>query len=100
MKDGKVRKMRQKPIQVIRDNVMIMMNNNLKYDLLNGIGKTGFKKVDFQENLVLSGMAAYKRLDESIKLHTNWNPMYQSSAGIIRKWGISILMFLCGYFVL
>lgn len=86
--------------KVIRDNMVYLLNNSLKYDLLNGIGKTGFKKIDFSETEILNGAPIYKRLDESIKLHTNWNPVLKAGSGIIsfaKLWGTALIL-LCIYF--
>jgi len=62
---------------------------------LTGIGKTGFKKIDFREESVLNGMAVYKRLDDSIKLHTNWNPSLRAAGGVVSFLGWLVMgMFL------
>lgn len=55
-----------------KDNLVFAVDSTKKYDMLEGIGKSGFKKIDFSEERVLRGMAVYHRLDSSIKLHTNW----------------------------
>ena len=86
--------------KVIRDSMVYLLNNSLKYDLLNGIGKTGFKKIEFSEAETLNGMGIFKRLDEAIKLHTNWNPVLKNGASIMsyaKFWGAA-LMLLCIYF--
>ena len=62
---------------------MFLLDVGLNYDFLSGIGKTGFKKIDFREETVLGGMEVYKRLDDSIKLHTNWNPGMRSAARVL-----------------
>jgi len=44
--------------------------------MLNGLGKTGFKKIDFEENKILDQFKEadlFKRLDQSIKRHVDWN---------------------------
>ena len=62
----------QKLKRRVRDTVTFIVDATKKYDMLEGLGKTGFKKVDFSEERVLREMAVYHRIDGSIKLHTNW----------------------------
>jgi len=62
----------QKYKKRVRDTVTFVVDASKKYDMLEGMGKCGFKKVDFSEERVLREMAVYHKIDGSIKLHTNW----------------------------
>jgi len=62
----------QKYKKRIRDTVTFVVDASKKYDMLEGMGKCGFRKVDFSEERVLREMAVYHKIDGSIKLHTNW----------------------------
>lgn len=63
-----------------------VLDDRLKYDMLNGIGKTGYAKIDFEEAKVLRGMDAFARLDQSIVQHAAWNGNFKA-AGILKVWG-------------
>lgn len=63
---------KKKKSKKFKDSVSFVVDASKKYDMLEGLGKTGFKKIDFNEDRVLREMAVYHRIDGSIKLHTNW----------------------------
>lgn len=73
----------------IHDTLSFAVDTSLKYDMLAGIGKTGYAKIDFEEGKILKGLAIYKRLDESIQLHTNW---INSSSGLLKVFVVGVLM--------
>lgn len=63
-------------LEKLRESVEFSINDLLPYNILNGIGKTGFKKIDFEENKILEQFKEhdlYKRLDQSIARHVDWN---------------------------
>lgn len=83
-----------------RDSLWFVVDSTQKYDMVQGIGKTGFAKVDFTEERILRGMAVYKRLTESIKMHTNWYGYKNSSANMILAAFVSIFVFVISSFLL
>jgi len=56
----------------VRDTVSFVVDGSKKYDMWEGLGKTGFRKIDFSEERILREMAVYHRIDNSIKMHTDW----------------------------
>ena len=78
----------------VRDTITFVVDATKKYDMLEGLGKTGFKKVDFSEERVLREMAVYHKIDGSIKLHTNW---FKSSR-ILTSSGWTLITFLIYFF--
>lgn len=62
-----------------------LVDDRLKYDMLSGMGKTGYGKIDFEEAKVLRGMDAFVRLDQSIMHHTAWSENAKAG-GLLGVW--------------
>jgi hypothetical protein len=56
----------------VRDTISFVVDGSKGYDMWEGLGKTGFRKIDFSEERILREMAVYHRIDNSIKMHTDW----------------------------
>ena len=82
-----------------KDSVTFVVDVNKKYDVFQGIGKTGFGKIDFTEQRILREMAVYNRLGESIKMHMNMIYGGKSSSGNLWIGVVGVWIALVGVFM-